>query len=290
MVGYKTKDLIELFRANDSLSTDGYKQNCDSLAGVKYVKRDHLYRSGVWRTNEVRSFVSDWSPETKVIVLGHSDTPTRCHDVLLLRAAGVRTVIGTNCTPIIGMSHCFPLGLTNFCDDSQLHRILGLTTPFIQVLEDRKEDSKFGNSILMSFNRDTAEMYRGSVFSLFDGKPNVTIFNLDYTIDGRLKYLKAIMNHDFVLCPRGNGRDTHRLWETLYLGSIPIVKRGELPASLLQNFPVWSVNEWSEALDPKARIVAREKILANDWDVNQLRQTYWNSIISSHVKQKNREH
>jgi hypothetical protein len=284
MVGYKIEDLIELFRASDSLSTDGYKQICDSLTGVKYVKRDHLYRSGVWRKNEVRSFVSDWSPETKIIVLGHSDTPTRCHDVLLLRAAGVRTVIGTNCTPIFGVSQCLPLGLTNFCDDSQLHRILGLTTPFIQVLEDGGNDSKSDNSILMSFNRNTSEKYRGPVFSLFDGKPNVTTFSLDYTIDGRLEYLKSIMNHDFVLCPRGNGRDTHRLWETLYLGSIPIVKRGELPSNLLMNFPVWTVNKWSDALDPKARVAAKEEILANDWDVNRLRQTFWNSIISSHVK------
>jgi hypothetical protein len=62
MVGYKIEDLIELFRASDSLSTDGYKQICDSLTGVKYVKRDHLYRSGVWRKNEVRSFVYYFAP------------------------------------------------------------------------------------------------------------------------------------------------------------------------------------------------------------------------------------
>jgi hypothetical protein len=38
-------------------------------------------------------------------------------------------------------------------------------------------------------------------------------------------YLTEILEHKFVLCPEGNGVDTHRLWETLYLGRIPVVTR-----------------------------------------------------------------
>jgi hypothetical protein len=34
-------------------------------------------------------------------------------------------------------------------------------------------------------------------------------------------YLKSI-NYEAVICPAGNGIDTHRLWEILYLGLIPI--------------------------------------------------------------------
>ncbi len=36
-------------------------------------------------------------------------------------------------------------------------------------------------------------------------------------------YLKELSNCYFCLCPRGNGIDTHRFWESLYLGVIPIV-------------------------------------------------------------------
>ena len=40
-------------------------------------------------------------------------------------------------------------------------------------------------------------------------------------------FLRDIAEHLFVLCPRGNGLDTWRLWQTLYLGSIPIVDHFE---------------------------------------------------------------
>ena len=33
-----------------------------------------------------------------------------------------------------------------------------------------------------------------------------------------------------VAAPRGNGLDTHRLWEALYLGCVPIVQAGPLDA------------------------------------------------------------
>ena len=37
------------------------------------------------------------------------------------------------------------------------------------------------------------------------------------------EYLAELSEHMFVLCPCGNGPDTHRIWETLYCGRIPIV-------------------------------------------------------------------
>ena len=37
-------------------------------------------------------------------------------------------------------------------------------------------------------------------------------------------YARLASDYKFVVCPRGNGIDTHRFWETLYRGSIPIVE------------------------------------------------------------------
>lgn len=47
-------------------------------------------------------------------------------------------------------------------------------------------------------------------------------------VDGSVdvwQYIEQLATHKFVLCPEGNGIDTHRMWEALYLGTIPIVKR-----------------------------------------------------------------
>jgi hypothetical protein len=37
------------------------------------------------------------------------------------------------------------------------------------------------------------------------------------------EYLIDLANHKFCLCIRGNGIDTHRFWESLYLGTIPVI-------------------------------------------------------------------
>ena len=38
-------------------------------------------------------------------------------------------------------------------------------------------------------------------------------------------YLEELSQHKYCLCPNGNGIDTHRLWESLYLGVSPIVTK-----------------------------------------------------------------
>lgn len=44
--------------------------------------------------------------------------------------------------------------------------------------------------------------------------------------DGCESYIKRILNHEAILCPLGNGIDTHRLWETLYCKRIAITING----------------------------------------------------------------
>ncbi len=52
---------------------------------------------------------------------------------------------------------------------------------------------------------------------------------------------------EYVLCPRGNGVDTHRLWETLYRGRVPIVMSDAWSNSLrMLNLPIRYVGEWNE--------------------------------------------
>ena len=281
---YKTKDLLSIFQENDSLSSDGFLRFACSHSESRYVKRDFLYRSGTWREERVSSLIRDRSKSANVLILGHSDIYTKFLDLLNLKALGIRYVFATNCAQVHNMSCSLPLGLTNLCDDSPDHLVLGQTSPFTELLANSTEQQVFKNSILLSFNTNTAKKYRQDVYDLFLPNADTNSMTLDYSINGRLQYLKAVNNHDFILCPRGNGRDTHRLWESLYLGSIPIVKSGDLPKKLLEKFPVWIVSSWAEALDPDRRAAARSDILSREWDVCWLRQSYWNSIISSKFK------
>jgi hypothetical protein len=58
-------------------------------------------------------------------------------------------------------------------------------------------------------------------------------------------YHRHILNHAAVLAPRGNGLDTLRAWEALYLGRVVFTKNSTLDP-VFANFPVHIVHDWSE--------------------------------------------
>jgi hypothetical protein len=60
-----------------------------------------------------------------------------------------------------------------------------------------------------------------------------------------LEYLTSLSHHDYCLCPSGNGLDTHRLWESLYLGVVPIVLQNRFFVRLLgDRFPCIYLDNW----------------------------------------------
>jgi hypothetical protein len=48
------------------------------------------------------------------------------------------------------------------------------------------------------------------------------------------EYIKELSSYKFSLCIRGNGLDTHRFWESLYLGVIPVLI--DNPKFKMENF------------------------------------------------------
>ena len=58
------------------------------------------------------------------------------------------------------------------------------------------------------------------------------------------EYFKDLASHRFAICPRGNGLDTHRLWECFYLDVIPIIIKSDFIN--IPNLPMIILNDWSE--------------------------------------------
>jgi len=95
----------------------------------------------------------------------------------------------------------------------------------------------------------------------------------EWDFNKRKIFLENIYNSKFVLCPRGNGLDTHRLWETLYLGSIPIVK-DEYGMSFFKDLPILFVNEINNNN-------ISEEFLNNKWiEFNSMKKNYDKLFIS----------
>jgi len=93
-----------------------------------------------------------------------------------------------------------------------------------------------------------------------------------------IDFMKTMSMYKFVLCPPGNGIDTHRLWETLLVGSIPIIVKG--PAEWpLQDLPYLAVEpdhvNWSQSyLDEQYQIILK-KLEDGDMKYDKLWTKNW---------------
>lgn len=59
------------------------------------------------------------------------------------------------------------------------------------------------------------------------------------------EYLERMASSYFSVAPRGNGIDTHRVWEALYLGTVPIVTRSLLTEQH-PDLPLVVLDDWAE--------------------------------------------
>lgn len=88
-------------------------------------------------------------------------------------------------------------------------------------------------------------------------------------------YLKEVSQHRFNLCPIGNGYDQYRIYETLYLGSIPILEDSTWARKMQKmGFPVLVVNDMTQITPDflnKYWVAAQE----HTWDYQKLTLDFW---------------
>jgi hypothetical protein len=87
------------------------------------------------------------------------------------------------------------------------------------------------------------------------------------------QYLRRVSRSAYTMAPRGNGVDCHRTWESLYAGSVPIVRRGAMDPRLLALLPVALVGrrdsaDWlhaHEAMDETAYAAVTKEWVRGTW-------------------------
>ena len=85
-------------------------------------------------------------------------------------------------------------------------------------------------------------------------------------INNKTEYLDYVSRSKFVLCPEGNGPDTHRVWESLLFESIPVMKESKFTNILEKSdVPILTLNNWSEIKDLDS------EILNNFYEQNKVR-------------------
>jgi GT2 family glycosyltransferase len=261
---------IMTFTKGDIITTDKYLYAFNDI----YYKTDILYNNSPinWR-NKVHN------PPRKnmdIIITGHSDYDINDTCVDLYNPKIWYTV---NKQTIRSNVYSLPLGITNNTDESPIHSIYGDLDSMITIMNDNKYERK--NLVYMNFNINTYPQERQVVYNLFCDKIWVTIGETINSLEGRTNYLRDIKKHDFILCPRGNGIDTHRLWESLYMGSIPIVKR-DIAFKDFEDLPICFVDDWSD-INEEFLKAEKNRIKNTTYNLEKLKIGYWIDNIRSSI-------
>jgi hypothetical protein len=132
--------------------------------------------------------------------------------------------------------------------------------------------------LYINFNPSTNNAARKEWFERFEDNEEVLV---SQTRVNFAEYLNHMGNSKFVLCPRGNGRDTHRFSESILMGSVPVVEDSilspvfrESQALILKNLFTLTLDMLKKThVDAKRIALSKKVIMWQTWKdrINALR-------------------
>jgi hypothetical protein len=148
----------------------------------------------------------------------------------------------------------------------------------LNTILDSEQRPRIDNVALCQFNPDTYPKERHPLFTMCEngtvaGDCYFCVNGLDFNI-----YAENLLNYKFALCPRGNGLDTHRLWEAILLGCVPIVKSHHSCYNYDIGLPVIFIDSWHEVTENFLKNKA-ESVQEMSFDTPILFKSYWKERI-----------
>lgn len=95
------------------------------------------------------------------------------------------------------------------------------------------------------------------------------------------RFVNELNNHAFSICPRGNGVDTFRMWESLHLGVVPIVVREARFQEDLSCLPILFLDAVDDFRDLTHGFLKKKhaEMMDVEYDFDMLRASYWNRLF-----------
>jgi hypothetical protein len=130
---------------------------------------------------------------------------------------------------------------------------------------------------------------------------DTVVANFNHTVNNTYQsgnyrgYVEELQRSKFILVPSGLGWDCYRIWESLYLGTIPIIERYGRPVDgwrwSLEELPVLWVDRFEE-VTPELLEQKYQEIAAKGTAFNyaKLTRSWWVDFIKSHVPEEERSH
>ena len=130
------------------------------------------------------------------------------------------------------------------------------------------------NKLYVNLRKSTNYKEREDIENFFKNKDWVVVKEPNLSIDD---YIKDLHKYKFIFCPWGNGFDTHRIWEALYCGSIPITK-SHVGLSF-ESLPIISFESFDNLSIEKLITESNKK----DFNIAPLNLKYWKELIKTDI-------
>jgi hypothetical protein len=155
----------------------------------------------------------------------------------------------------------------------------GLKESILQNLDKNYIPTQF---LYCNFNITTNPAYRQKIYDMAKQSKYIT---LDNPILSLYDMFQKIQDHKMVLCPAGNGIDTHRLWEVLYSNRIPVTININNYAiyKLYKQLPIIILNTIDDILNYDLINQEYLKIINTKYNLNLLSINYWIDRIQNNV-------
>ncbi len=133
--------------------------------------------------------------------------------------------------------------------------------------------------IFSSFNITTNFNHRKKLKKMIDES---NLIEFSFYIEN-YKYLNQLSKFKYNLCPKGNGFDTHRVWESILVKTVPIVESNQVNINLFnQGIPLFLIDNLEDITDIQLnKLLSKEIEIPSRLNMEYLYFDYWRKLINS---------
>jgi hypothetical protein len=269
----------EIDNFHKSLSPNTRKIFIDNIIQDN-TKKSYNFNSFFVYTHILEKFIKDIVPHISnpfIVMTHNSDHPVNETHLSLLENNKLIHMFSQNTFIYHPKLTALPIGIANNQWPHGNKDIVANATrictpiPFITRLD----------GIYVNFSIGTYREHRQNVYDILK-KKDFTFFDVQKPFN---QLWETMYQFKWIACPRGNGVDTHRLWETLYAGCIPLVDTS-INSKSFNKLPIIYINDWNsitlEFLQNETRTII-QKFFNNEYDFNLLHLHKWKELIEDQV-------
>lgn len=254
------------------------------------VRADYLsaeqYQKGcgqIWSTDKRSPAARDSSaPAAGAVVYAKRDHAKSLFPLLRKRRARIVLVTAESDDPVASSEQIPPQVATWFSTNSSHPSVrqlpLGLGNSYCNVTV--KADRLAGacgapkpSLLYLNFRPATNSGARRGLWDAYAGAEREGWATRRAGDVGPQDYVAELASHRFAVCPPGNGTDTHRMWEALYAGVIPVVQNHPALDSF-RDLPILFVDRL-DGLTKNFLEACEDEIAGKEWNWDKLFAPWW---------------